>query len=213
MELALIFLPLLASITSGFFGKYLGDRNSEIVTSLFVSISALLSIILFYQVIVNGYENNVVVATWINSGTLDVNWSIKVDALSSVMLVVVTLVSALVHIYSIGYMSHDPHKPRFMAYLSLFTFSMLTLVTSDNFLQLFFGWEGVGLCSYFLIGFWFKKETANAAAIKAFVVNRVGDFGFALGIFLIFYLFGTVNYVEVFNQIPQIVEKIDSLKG
>jgi len=207
MELALISLPLLASITSGFFGKYLGDRNSEIVTSLFVSISALLSIILFYQVIVNGYENNVVVATWINSGTLDVNWSIKVDALSSVMLVVVTLVSALVHIYSIGYMSHDPHKPRFMAYLSLFTFSMLTLVTSDNFLQLFFGWEGVGLCSYFLIGFWFKKETANAAAIKAFVVNRVGDFGLALGIFLIFYLFGTVNYAEVFNQIPQIIEK------
>ena len=207
MEIVLLFLPLLASITSGFFGKYLGDRNSEIVTSLFVSISALLSIVLFYQVIVNGYENNVVVATWINSGTLDVNWSIKVDALSSVMLVVVTLVSALVHIYSIGYMSHDPHKPRFMAYLSLFTFSMLTLVTADNFLQLFFGWEGVGLCSYFLIGFWFKKETANAAAIKAFVVNRVGDFGFALGIFLIFYLFGTVNYVEVFNQIPQIVEK------
>ena len=207
MEFALLFLPLLASITSGFFGKYLGDRNSEIVTSLFVSISALLSIILFYQVIINGYENNVVVATWINSGTLDANWSIKVDALSSVMLVVVTLVSALVHIYSIGYMSHDPHKPRFMAYLSLFTFSMLTLVTSDNFLQLFFGWEGVGLCSYFLIGFWFKKETANAAAIKAFVVNRVGDFGFALGIFLIFYLFGTVNYVEVFNQIPQILEK------
>ena len=207
MEIILLFLPLLASITSGFFGKYLGDRNSEIVTSLFVSISALLSIVIFYQVIVNGYENNVVVATWINSGTLDVNWSIKVDALSSIMLVVVTLVSALVHIYSIGYMSHDPHKPRFMAYLSLFTFSMLTLVTADNFLQLFFGWEGVGLCSYFLIGFWFKKETANAAAIKAFVVNRVGDFGFALGIFLIFYLFGTVNYVEVFNQIPQIVEK------
>jgi NADH-quinone oxidoreductase subunit L len=123
------------------------------------------------------------------------------------MLVVVTLVSALVHIYSIGYMSHDPHKPRFMAYLSLFTFSMLTLVTSDNFLQLFFGWEGVGLCSYFLIGFWFKKDSANAAAIKAFVVNRVGDFGFALGIFLIFYLFGTVNYSEVFTQIPQIVDK------
>ena len=207
MEFALLFLPLLASITSGFFGKYIGDRNSEIVTSLFVSISALLSLIVFYQVIVNGYENNVVIATWINSGTLDVNWSIKVDALSSVMLVVVTLVSSLVHIYSIGYMSHDPHKPRFMAYLSLFTFAMLTLVTSDNFLQLFFGWEGVGLCSYFLIGFWFKKDSANAAAIKAFVVNRVGDFGFALGIFLIFYLFGTVNYSEVFQQIPQIVDK------
>jgi len=123
------------------------------------------------------------------------------------MLVVVTLVSSLVHIYSIGYMSHDPHKPRFMAYLSLFTFAMLTLVTSDNFLQLFFGWEGVGLCSYFLIGFWFKKDSANAAAIKAFVVNRVGDFGLALGIFLIFYLFGTVNYSEVFQKIPQIVDK------
>tara|TARA_B100001057_G_scaffold48507_1_gene43282 strand:+ start:1 stop:1662 length:1662 start_codon:yes stop_codon:yes gene_type:complete len=123
------------------------------------------------------------------------------------MLVVVTLVSALVHIYSIGYMSHDPHKPRFMAFLSLFTFAMLMLVTADNFIQLFFGWEGVGLCSYFLIGFWFKKESANAAAIKAFVVNRVGDFGFALGIFLIFYLFGTVNYSEVFEQIPTIVDQ------
>jgi len=207
MEIALLFLPLLASITAGFFGTYIGDRTSEIITSLFVSISAVLSLFLFYQVTVNHYESNVVIATWINSGTLDVNWSIKVDALSSVMLVVVTLVSSLVHIYSIGYMSHDPHKPRFMAYLSLFTFSMLTLVTSDNFLQLFFGWEGVGLCSYFLIGFWFKKDSANAAAIKAFVVNRVGDFGLALGIFLIFYMFGTVNYYEVFQQIPQIVDK------
>jgi NADH-quinone oxidoreductase subunit L len=207
MEITLLFLPLVASIISGFFGKYIGDRNSEVITSVFVSISSLLSLILFYQVIVDSYESNVIIATWINSGTLNVNWSIKVDALSSVMLVVVTLISSLVHIYSIGYMSHDPHKPRFMAYLSLFTFSMLTLVTSDNFLQLFFGWEGVGLCSYFLIGFWFKKDSANAAAIKAFVVNRVGDFGFALGIFLIFYLFGTVNYSEVFQQIPQIIEK------
>jgi len=207
MEIALLSLPLIASITSGFFGKFIGDRTSEVVTSLFVSISAMLSLILFYQVIVNNYESNVVIATWINSGTLNVNWSIKVDALSSVMLVVVTLVSSLVHIYSIGYMSNDPHKPRFMAYLSLFTFSMLTLVTSDNFLQLFFGWEGVGLCSYFLIGFWFKKDSANAAAIKAFVVNRVGDFGLALGIFLIFYLFGTVNYSEVFELIPKTTNK------
>jgi NADH-quinone oxidoreductase subunit L len=151
MEFALLFLPLLASITSGFFGKYIGDRNSEVITSLFVSISALLSLFIFYQVIVNGYESNVVIATWINSGTLDVNWSIKIDALSSVMLVVVTLVSSLVHVYSIGYMSHDPHKSRFMAYLSLFTFSMLTLVTSDNFLQLFFGWESVGLFNWLLV--------------------------------------------------------------
>ena len=207
MEISIIFLPLIASIVSGFFGKYIGDRNSEIVTSVLVSISALLSISVLYQVIVNQYEENIVIATWINSGSLNVNWSMLIDPLSAVMLVVVTLVSSLVHIYSIGYMSHDPHKPRFMAYLSLFTFAMLMLVTSDNFIQLFFGWEGVGLCSYFLIGFWFKKESANAAAIKAFVVNRVGDFGFALGIFLIFYLFGTVNYSEVFQQIPTVVDK------
>jgi len=207
MEISLLFLPLIASIVSGFFGKYIGDRASEVITSLFISISAILSLILFYNVVINHYESNVVISTWMNSGSLNVNWSIKIDALSSVMLVVVTLVSSLVHIYSIGYMSDDPHKPRFMAYLSLFTFAMLTLVTSDNFLQLFFGWEGVGLCSYFLIGFWFKKDSANAAAIKAFIVNRVGDFGFALGIFLIFYLFGTVNYDEVFQQVPQIINK------
>ena len=207
MEISIIALPLLASIISGFFGKFIGDRNSEIVTSLMVSISAILSALVLYEVIINQYQENIVIATWINSGSLDVNWSMKIDSLSAVMLVVVTSVSALVHIYSIGYMSHDPHKPRFMAYLSLFTFAMLMLVTSDNFIQLFFGWEGVGLCSYFLIGFWFKKDTANSAAIKAFVVNRVGDFGFALGIFLIFYLFGTVNYAEVFEQIPSIVDK------
>ena len=203
MELTLLFLPLLSFIVSGFFGKYIGDRISVIITSLFVSISAVLALLVFYQVITQGYENNIVIASWFHSGSLNVNWSIKIDALSAVMLVVVTLISSLVHIYSIGYMSQDPHKPRFMAYLSLFTFAMLTLVTSDNFLQLFFGWEGVGLCSYFLIGFWYKKDSANAAAIKAFIVNRVGDFGFALGIFLIFYLFGTVNYNEVFQQIPQ----------
>ena len=207
MEIAIIALPLIASIISGFFGKYIGDRNSEIVTSLLVSISAILSTLILYEVISNQYQSNVVLAKWIYSGTLNVNWSIKIDSLSAIMLVVVTYVSSLVHIYSIGYMSHDPHKPRFMAYLSLFTFAMLILVTSDNFIQLFFGWEGVGLCSYFLIGFWFKKDSANSAAIKAFVVNRVGDFGFALGIFLIFYLFGTVNYTEVFNLIPSIENK------
>ena len=213
MEHALVFLPLLGSIISGFFGRYIGDRNSEIVTSLFVTISAVLSLIIFYEVTINNYENNLVIITWMNSGLLDVNWSIKVDTVSSVMLVVVCLVSSIVHIYSIGYMSHDPHKTRFMAYLSLFTFAMLMLVTSDNFLQLFFGWEGVGLCSYFLIGFWFKKDSANAAAIKAFIVNRVGDFGFALGIFLIFYVFGTVNYDEVFSQIPQSINKEISFLG
>ena len=207
MEISIIALPLIASIISGFFGKFIGDRNSEIVTSLLVTISAILSGIVLYEVIFNQYQENIIIATWISSGSLDVNWSMKIDPLSAIMLVVVTSVSSLVHIYSIGYMSHDPHKSRFMAYLSLFTFAMLMLVTSDNFIQLFFGWEGVGLCSYFLIGFWFKKDSANTAAIKAFVVNRVGDFGFALGIFLIFYLFGTVNYSEVFELIPTITEK------
>ena len=207
MEYFVLFLPLLGSFISGFFGNKIGERSSGIVTSLLTSISAILSITIFFNVINQDYENNLIIFKWINSGSLDVNWSIKIDSLSSVMLVVVTLISSLVHVYSIGYMSHDPHKPRFMSYLSLFTFAMLTLVTSDNFLQLFFGWEGVGLCSYLLIGFWFKKNSANNAAIKAFVVNRVGDFGFALGIFLIFYFFGTLNYTEVFNQIPQLTDK------
>ena len=231
MELSIIFLPLIASIISGFFGKFIGDRNSEIVTSLLVSISAILSAVVLYEVIFNQYQDNIIIATWISSGTLDVNWSMKIDPLSAIMLVVVTSVSSLVHIYSIGYMSHDPHKPRFMAYLSLFTFAMLMLVTSDNFIQLFFGWEGVGLCSYFLIGFWFKKETANAAAIKAFIVNRVGDFGFALGIFLndlsgqVFTLFiltvaaaeaaiGLAIIVVYYRNSGTIrVEEIDQLKG
>ncbi len=204
MEYLILFLPLLGALIAGFFGNKIGDRPSEILTSLFTTIAAILSIVIFYKVILEGYENNIILFKWIYSGTLDVNWSIKIDTLSSVMLVVVTFVSSLVHIYSIGYMSHDPNKPRFMCYLSLFTFSMLALVTADNFLQLFFGWEGVGLCSYLLIGFWFKKETANNAAIKAFLVNRVGDFGLALGVFLIFYFFGTVNFDTVFQQISQI---------
>ncbi len=212
MEILIVFLPLLAAIISGFFGNKLGNRFSEILTSLFVSISAIFSIYIFYNVMINDYNSNIIISSWISSGTLVVNWSIKIDPLSSVMLVVVTFISSLVHIYSIGYMHHDPHKPRFMSYLSLFTFSMLMLVTSDNFLQLFFGWEGVGVCSYFLIGFWFKKQSANNAAIKAFIVNRVGDFGLALGIFLIFYYFGTINFNEVFNLIPTLIsEKINFL--
>jgi NADH-quinone oxidoreductase subunit L len=144
---------------------------------------------------------------WISSGSFKVDWAINIDPLSSIMLVVVTSVSFLVHLYSIGYMSHDPNKPRFMSYLSLFTFAMLMLVVSDNFLQLFFGWEGVGLCSYLLIGFWYKKESANNAAIKAFLVNRVGDFGLAIGIFLVFNYFGTVNYDEVFAKVLEYSDK------
>ena len=206
MEYAIIFLPLVGSII-GYLGKSLIKYFSEIITSLFVSVSSVLSIILFWNGIQrNSYSNHQLVE-WISSGNFIANWSINIDPLSSVMLVVVTFISALVHIYSIGYMSHDPHKPRFMSYLSLFTFSMLVLVVSDNFLQLFFGWEGVGLCSYLLIGFWYKKESANNAAIKAFIVNRVGDFGLAIGIFLIFFYFGTINFNEVFDLAPQFVEK------
>jgi NADH-quinone oxidoreductase subunit L len=137
-------------------------------------------------------------ATGSDSGGFSVDWAFRIDTLTAVMLVVVNTVSALVHIYSIGYMSHDPHRPRFFAYLSLFTFAMLMLVTSDNLLQMFFGWEGVGVASYLLIGFWYKKPSANAAAIKAFIVNRVGDFGFLLGIFGVFMLFGSVEFDAIF---------------
>ncbi len=207
MEYAIVLLPLLGSVISGFFGKKLGTKSSQILTSSFVSISAVLSLLIFYKVFVQDYSSNKLVFKWISSGDFQVNWSIYIDPLTSVMLVVVSLISAIIHFYSIGYMSQDPHKPRFMAYLSLFTFAMLTLVTADNFLQLFFGWEGVGLCSYLLIGFWYKKPTANAAAIKAFIVNRVGDFGFAIGIFLIFFFYGTVNYDEVFQQTPLLLKK------
>ena len=147
MEKIIIFLPLFAAIISGFFGKLIGNKLSQTITSLFVSISAVLSIYVFFKVINYGYTENIIIAKWITSGLLDVNWSIKIDQLSSIMLVVVTLVSAIVHIYSIGYMSHDPHQSRFMSYLSLFTFAMLVLVTSDNFLQLFFGWDGIFACA------------------------------------------------------------------
>ncbi len=207
MEYAIVFLPLIGAIVSGFFGKIIGDRFSEIFTSFLVSVSTILSFVIFYEVITQDYLVNIKVFSWMTSGELQINWSIKIDALSSTMLVVVGIVSSLVHIYSIGYMVNDKCKTRFMSYLSLFTFAMLTLVTSDNFLQLFFGWEGVGLCSYLLIGFWYKKPSANAAAIKAFIVNRIGDFGFALGIFLIFYYFGTLNYSQVFDQVPNFTEK------
>jgi len=207
MEYAIVFLPLLGSIISGFFGKQLGAKSCQVLTSLLVSISAILSFFIFYEALIENYSSNKLIFNWISSGNFIVNWSINIDPLTSVMLVIVSLISSIIHFYSIGYMRSDPHKARFMAYLSLFTFSMLILVTADNFLQLYFGWEGVGLCSYLLIGFWYKRSTANAAAIKAFIVNRVGDFGFAIGIFLIFYFYGTVDYNEVFQQTPALIQK------
>ena len=213
MAYLLVFLPLVASFIVGIFGRFLGDKISQLITCSFVLISSALSIYIFSDVAINSNTYNLKIFNWITSGGLVLNWSINIDTLTSVMLVVVTSVSALVHVYSVGYMSHDPDKPRFMSYLSLFTFMMLMLVTSDNFLQLFFGWEGVGLASYLLIGFWYKKPSANSAAIKAFVVNRVGDFGLAIGIFLIFKYTGSVNFVDVFKAIPTLLDKNISMLG
>jgi NADH-quinone oxidoreductase subunit L len=183
-----------------------GSRPAEVITSGFLVICAVLSWIAFFSVGFGDSEPmRIQVLNWFSSGTLVVDWALRIDTLTVVMLVVVNTVSALVHIYSIGYMAHDPYKPRFFAYLSLFTFAMLALVTADNLVQMFFGWEGVGLASYLLIGFWYQRPSANAAAIKAFIVNRVGDFGFALGIFGIFFLFNSVEFQTIFANAPSIV--------
>jgi len=199
----IVFLPLLGAALAGFFGRFLGDRASQGITCTLLVISAVLSWVVFFDVGVMGnVPGQVDFGTWMRVGGFDFEWMLRVDQLTAVMLIVVTTVSAVVHVYSVGYMHHDPSNPRFFSYLSLFTFFMLMLVTSDNFIQLFLGWEGVGLCSYLLIGFWYDRPSANAAAIKAFIVNRVGDFGFALGIFAAFVLFDTVRFDEVFAAVP-----------
>lgn len=198
---AIVFLPLIGAVIAGLFGRAIGAKASEFVTTGFMVIAAVLSWYVFFTVGMGHHEGGPVkveVLRWIQSGGIDVSWALRIDTLTSVMLIVVNTVSTLVHVYSIGYMHHDPHRPRFFAYLSLFTFAMLMLVTSDNLAQMFFGWEGVGLASYLLIGFWFKKPSANAAAIKAFIVNRVGDFGFILGIASLFVLFGAINFDTIF---------------
>ena len=194
MILFIVFLPLLAAAIAGLGNKQLGFVPSKLVTTGALFISCILSWPIFISFLSGSAHAGVTpVFEWIASGDLQVNWGLRVDALTAVMLVVITTVSALVHLYSWGYMAEDPDQPRFFAYLSLFTFAMLMLVTADTLVQMFFGWEGVGLASYLLIGFWFKKPSANAAAIKAFVVNRVGDLGFMLGIFGTFLVFGTVS--------------------
>ena len=213
MYQAILLLPLLGAIFAGFFGRLVGARSSEVITTTLVLITALLSYLAFYQVALNGQEERIELLRWIDSGALKSAWSLRIDTLTAVMLVVVTTVSGLVHLYSIGYMEDDPHRPRFFAYLSLFTFAMLALVTADDFLQLFFGWEGVGLASYLLIGFWYHKPSACNAAIKAFIVNRVGDFGFALGIFAVFTLFNSVQYDTVFASAPDQVGKTMEFLG
>ena len=196
---AIVFLPLIGALIAGFGGRAIGAKASEYITTLFLIVAALLSWVAFFTVAMGDGETvRVPIMRWIDSGALNVEWALRIDTLTAVMLVVVNTVSCLVHVYSIGYMHHDPHRPRFFAYLSFFTFAMLMLVTSDNLLQMFFGWEGVGVASYLLIGFWYKKPSANAAAMKAFIVNRVGDFGFLLGIFGLFVLFGSASFDAIF---------------
>jgi NADH-quinone oxidoreductase subunit L len=201
---AIVFLPLVGFLIAGLLGRVIGPRPSEIVTTALLFVSAVLSWVAFIHVGFGEGATRIQVAQWFSSGDLMVDWAFRIDTLTVVMLVVVNTVSALVHLYSIGYMHEDPHRPRFFAYLSLFTFAMLMLVTADNLVQMFFGWEGVGLASYLLIGFWYEKDSANAAAIKAFVVNRVGDFGFLLGIFLIFVLFGSVSFDQIFPRAAEL---------
>ena len=203
----IVFLPLLGAAIAGLFGRQIGHRNSEYVTTTLLSISCALAWIAFFRVGFGHHDALVPVANWFTVGELEVNWSFRIDTLTAVMLIVVTTVSTIVHSYSFGYMHDDPHRSRFFSYLSLFTFAMLMLVTSDNLVQMFFGWEGVGLASYLLIGFWYQRPTANAAAIKAFVVNRVGDFGFSLGIFLVFALTHSVSFETIFAALPGLAGK------
>jgi len=202
----IVFAPLVGFLLAGLFGRALGDRASMLITSLLVTLSAVLSLFVFADVAFSGNVYAVPVLEWVAVGDFVFDWALHVDTLTAVMFVVVTGVSALVHWYSIGYMSHDPHRPRFFAYLSLFTFAMLMLVSADNLVQLYFGWEGVGLASYLLIGFWYTRPAANAAAIKAFVVNRVGDFGFSLGIFAVFVLMGAVHLPEIFAGLDGVAD-------
>ncbi len=206
-----VFLPLVAAAVAGCLSfvdtqdehkTHNIDRLAQYVTCGALLISAVLACFIFVDVVVRDHSRTVEVFTWIDSGALEISWALKFDTLTAVMVLVVTVVSAMVHVYSIGYMHHDPNVPRFMSYLSLFTFFMLMLVTADNLVQMFFGWEGVGLASYLLIGFWYDRPSANAAAIKAFVVNRVGDFGFALGIFAVFVLFQSVHLDTIFAAAP-----------
>jgi NADH-quinone oxidoreductase subunit L len=205
VAVTIVFLPLFGAVIAGFFGRAIGDRGAQLVTCGALLLAAALGTLLFRDILAQEGPRVITLTSWIVAGGVNVNWAIRLDTLSGVLILVVTIVSAMVHVYSIGYMAEDPSIPRFMAYLSLFTFAMLSLVTADNFVQLFFGWEGVGLMSYLLIGFWYDRPSANAAAIKAFIVNRIGDFGFALGMFAVFVVFGTLNFGAVFGKAPSLV--------
>ena len=200
MIIFIVLLPLIGFLYCAFVANYFNNKSAEVITTILLFSSSLLSWLIFFEYLGGSETKIIFLFNWITSGSFKVDWSLRIDALTSIMLVVVTSVSACVHLYSIGYMSHDKSIIRFMGYLSLFTFFMLMLVTSNNLLQMFFGWEGVGLASYLLIGFWHHKDSANKAAMKAFIVNRVGDFGYALGIAGIFYIFGSIDFDIIFNN-------------
>lgn len=211
METVILFAPLVGAIIAGFGHRIIGDKAAQLVTTAMLFLAMALSWIVFLGH--DGQMQQIEILRFIQSGDLNTSWGIRLDRLTTIMLVVITSVSALVHLYSIGYMAHDEnfseeesYRPRFFAYLSFFTFAMLTLVTSDNLVQMFFGWEGVGVASYLLIGFYFRKDSANAASIKAFVVNRVGDFGFALGIFGLFMMTGSIQFNDIFAAAPELAE-------
>ncbi len=208
-----VFAPLLAFALAGLFGRQLRPAGCQIVTCFGVIAAAIATLILFFDVVHGQSPMILPVMDWINVGTFKIQWALRLDQLAVIMMCVVNIVSACVHVYSVGYMHDDPHKGRFMAYLSLFTFAMLMLVTSDNLLQLFFGWEGVGVASYLLIGFYNQKDSANAAAMKAFIVNRVGDLGLALGIFATFVVFGSINFTDIFAQAPAKATEMIGLWG
>lgn len=208
-----IFPPLFGAFIVGLFGRFLGNRLSNFVTCVLMGLACLSAWFVFVDIGLQGNELRLPLFTWIDVGDLVVNWSLQYNPLTVTMVAVVTTVSFLVHVYSIGYMAHDDSIPRFMAYLSLFTFAMLMLVTADNMFQLFFGWEGVGVCSYLLIGFWYEKPSANAAAIKAFVVNRVGDLGLVLGIGALYFIFGTVEINPILQAIPDHTDVVFSFMG
>jgi NADH-quinone oxidoreductase subunit L len=203
MFVGAVFLPLLGASIAGFLGRWIGDRAAQMATILCMSVATVLGLAAFVQVAFGHASQTVEIVTFADVGGFEVSWALRYDTLSAVMVGMVTLVSTLIHIYSVGYMAHDPSRPRFFAYLSLFTFMMLMLVTADNLVQLFFGWEGVGLASYLLIGFWYEKESACAAALKAFIVNRVGDLFFMLGLALTFWTFGSVEFDSIFAAIDQ----------
>ena len=203
MYILVLSLPFLSTLISGFAGRLIGSKGSGFLTSFFIALTWIISLFIFYEV---GFLNStcyIEIFKWIDTGIIDINFGLMFDSVTSTMLIVVLTISTLVHIYSTGYMESDPHLPRFMSYLSLFTWFMIILVTADNYLQLFIGWEGVGLCSYLLINFWYTRIQANKSAIKAMIVNRIGDLGLALAMFTMAYSFGSLDFTVIFSLTDQ----------